>query len=69
MVKPGETTPPLIQGVKTAQETNTDNITDFDIVVYSESVQTTEIYADIPATPDSSWNWRAAWTSFLSLSQ
>ena len=68
-LKPGETTPPLIQGVKTAQETNTDNITDFDIVVYSESVQTTEIYADIPATPDSSWNWRAAWTSFLSLSQ
>ena len=50
ILEAGETTPPLMNGVKTDftsydGDTNADNISDFDIVVYSESVQTTEINA------------------------
>ena len=68
----GQSTPPLIDGVKTnyaaaAGDTNVDNITDFDIVVYSESVQTSEIDASGTQYTDS--QRRQAWRSFLSLSQ
>ena len=47
----GQTTPPLMEGVQTnfaasEGDSNVDNIDDFDIVVYTETVQTTEINAD-----------------------
>ncbi len=73
---PGESTPPLITGIKTDYETavppsgqtaNVDKITDFDVFVYSESVQTVETKTGTvydSATDDNAW--RNAWKSFLS---
>ena len=68
IVKPNETTPPLIERVKTdftdqSDPDNTDNITDFDVIVYTESVQTTEINANGKVYQDS--EWQDAWRSFL----
>ncbi|MBQ2444274.1 MAG: hypothetical protein II501_03220 [Clostridia bacterium] len=68
----GSTTSPLINGVitdfTTAEgDTNADNISNFDIVVYSECVQTTEIDSD--GTVYTNNDWRSAWNSFLALSQ
>ena len=68
----GETTSPIINGVitdfTTAEgDTNVDNISDFDIVVYSECVQTTEIDSDGTVYTDN--DWRYAWSNFLSVSQ
>lgn len=66
-----EKTPNLIEKVKTDftedGTENIDNINDFDIVVYTESVQTTEI--DQNGTQYTDANWQTAWQSFLSLSQ
>lgn len=72
ILEAGETTPPLMNGVKTDftsydGDTNADNISDFDIVVYSESVQTTEINSAGRVYTDN--EWRLAWLSFLDLPQ
>lgn len=71
ILKVGETTPPLMDGVKTdfttsQGDTNVDNISDFDIVVYTESVQTTEINAAGTVYTDN--DWRLAWKKFLEVS-
>ena len=66
ILTPGETTPSLIEGVKTTFP-NTDSIRDFDIVVYSESVQTSEI--DSAGTKYQDGDWRIAWTIFLNPNQ
>ncbi|MBR2283436.1 MAG: hypothetical protein IJ874_03310 [Ruminococcus sp.] len=65
VLKKGEATPCLIEGIETdfGSGTNTDNITDFDMIVYSESVQTTETDESGKEYPDS--EWRDAWKSFL----
>ena len=68
----GQTTPPLMDGVQTnfaasEGDSNVDNIDDFDIVVYTETVQTTEINADGTEYTDS--DWKPAWRSFLDLQQ
>ena len=68
----GQTTPPLMDGVQTnfaasEGDSNVDNIDDFDIVVYAETVQTTEINADGTEYTDS--DWKPAWRSFLDLQQ
>ena len=70
ILTPGSTTPPLIQGIKTSfgNGTNTDQITDFDVIVYTESVQTVEIASGTeygPATEEDPTPWRTAWESFL----
>lgn len=69
VLKAGETTEKLIEGLKTDfrlsstdTDANPDKITDFDIIVYTESVQTVEtgtgkVYADA--------DWKIAWQSFL----
>lgn len=69
ILAPGEETPALIEKVRTvfSDGDNADHITDFDIVVYSESVQTTEINAAGTEFTDS--GWKDAWKSFLSLSE
>ena len=71
ILKPNEKTPNLIEKVKTDftedGTENIDNINDFDIVVYTESVQTTEI--DQNGTQYNDADWQTAWQSFLSLSQ
>lgn len=72
ILEAGETTPPLMNGVKTDftsydGDTNADNISDFDIVVYSESVQTAEINSAGRVYTDN--EWRLAWLSFLDLPQ
>ena len=71
ILKPNEKTPNLIEKVKTDftedGTENIDNINDFDIVVYTESVQTTEI--DQNGTQYTDAKWQTAWRSFLSLSQ
>lgn len=61
---------PLILGIKTdfGDGTNPDQITDFDVIVYSESVQTVEpgtgqVYAPTEGHPDA---WKDAWKAFLS---
>ena len=66
----GQTTPPLMEGVQTnfaasEGDSNAGNIDDFDIVVYTETVQTTEI--DAGGTEYTDNQWRQAWTSFLTL--
>ena len=71
ILKPNEKTPNLIEKVKTDftedGTENIDNINDFDIVVYTESVQTTEI--DQNGTQYTDAKWQTAWQNFLSLSQ
>lgn len=71
ILKPNEKTPNLIEKVKTDftedGTENIDNINDFDIVVYTESVQTTEI--NQYGTQYTDANWQTAWQNFLSLSQ
>ena len=71
ILKPNEKTPNLIEKVKTDftedDTENIDNINDFDIVVYTESVQTTEIDQNGRQYTDA--DWQAAWQSFLRLSQ
>lgn len=71
ILKPNEKTPNLIEKVKTDftedRTENIDNINDFDIVVYTESVQTTEI--DQNGTQYTDAKWQTAWQNFLSLSQ
>lgn len=66
----GQTTPPLMEGVQTnfaasEGDSNAGNIDDFDIVVYTETVQTTEIDADGTVYTDN--DWKPAWRSFLTL--
>ena len=80
ILKPSEAAPPLINGFSTdfreagnVDDSNTDRITDFDIIVYNESVQTVDIngteYSDDEAViNDDAKNWKAAWKSFLSIS-
>ena len=66
ILEPGETTPPLITGLHTVfGGSEPEHIKNFDVIVYSESVQTVEIqsgavYADTDANA-----WKAAWRSFL----
>lgn len=63
-VNPGEETNYLIQRVKTTYETsNVDEISDFEVIVYTETVQTTEI--DSTGTVYTDAQWRDAWESFL----
>lgn len=62
------TTDPLFTQVKlkyaeNSEDSNTDKIADFDIIVYSETVQTTEINSSGTVYSDS--DWRNAWRSFL----
>jgi hypothetical protein len=62
-------TPPLIEEIRTSfgTDSNPDRITDFEVIVYSESVQTVEtgtgeVYdTDTETVPA----WKRAWTSFL----
>ncbi len=72
ILQPGEKTPNLIDGVVTdfsddPDESNPDKITDFDIVVYSETVQTTEINEN--GTEYTGAQWKQAWKSFLNTPQ
>lgn len=67
----GDTTPTLFTKVKVDyryndSDSNIDKITDFDIIVYSETVQTTEIDASGTVYPDNQWD--TAWKSFLKIS-
>ncbi len=59
---------PLIRGVKTDFSSGTDNnidrIKDFDIIVYSETVQTTELGGE-EFEDNEKPAWRQAWESFL----
>ncbi|MEE5993745.1 MAG: hypothetical protein V3G42_10955 [Oscillospiraceae bacterium] len=63
--EPDNITTTLIEGINTnfGNDGNTDNITDFDVIVYSESVQTVEI--NTSGTQYSNPNWKDAWKSFL----
>ena len=68
ILKSGETTNSLIEGIETnfkldgtKNDTNTDRFTDFDIIVYSESVQTVEIDTSGTVYTD----YKTAWKSFL----
>ncbi len=61
---PEEETPPLLSKVKTEFE-NVYDISDFDIIVYSESVQTVEINASGTQYSD----YQKAWKSFLHISE
>lgn len=70
ILPPGSTTPPLIQGIKTSfgSDANADQITDYDVIVYTESVQTVEIASGTvygPATEEDPTPWRTAWEIFL----
>ena len=72
VLKPDETTTALIDSITTDfrtddTDTNTDNIKDFDIIVYSESVQTVEI--DTSGTVYTDTDWKKAWKSFLHISE
>ena len=73
ILEPGEETPALMNGVVTEyaqNDDNTDKITDFDIVVYSETVQTGEIgLSGASATEYKASQWDEAWRSFLALSE
>lgn len=63
-VNPGDETKYLIQSVKTTYETsNVDEISDFEVIVYTETVQTTEINAYGTVYGDD--DWMDAWKSFL----
>lgn len=67
---PGQTTgEPLIKSVKTdfnsAEDDNIDRIKDFDIIVYSETVQSTEIGGAGFEDNESGPAWKQAWESFL----
>ncbi len=70
ILPPGEETTALIEKIKTefSNDSNTDKINDFDIVVYSESVQTTEINAAGTEYTNAADDWKNAWRSFLALS-
>ena len=64
ILAPNAVTPPLIEEIRTSfgTDSNPDRITDFEVIVYSESVQTVEtgtgaVYADA--------DWKIAWQSFL----
>lgn len=65
ILAPGDVTPALIEKVKTtfSDSDNPDEITGFDIIVYTESVQTTEI--DAAGTQYNDSDWKTAWRSFL----
>jgi hypothetical protein len=60
----GEETSPLLSSVKTDFESTYD-ISDFDIIVYSESVQTIEINASGTQYTE----YEKAWKSFLHISE
>ena len=62
ILAPGEETPPLILGIETDYGSNPDQIKEFDVIVYSESVQTVEIAS---GTVYAAEEWRKAWRSFL----
>ena len=66
-----QTTPALFTKVKVDyrdndSDSNIDKIDDFDIIVYSETVQTTEINAS--GTVYTGGQWETAWRSFLKIS-
>lgn len=61
---PGDSTPALISRVKT-EYGSIEDISDFDIIVYSETVQTTEI--DDSGTVYTDNRWEDAWESFLKI--
>ena len=61
-VAPGSSTPPLISKIKTAYDSVYD-ISDFEIIVYSETVQTVE--TDTSGTVYAASDWKTAWSSFL----
>ena len=71
----GQTTPPLFTDIlvdysKSPSGSNTgsniDKITDFEMIVYAETVQTTEINSSGTVYGDS--DWKQAWKSFLKVS-
>ena len=69
----GETTPDLFTDVLvdyrdppgSGADTNIDKITDFEMIVYAETVQTTEINASGTVYNDT--QWKDAWKSFLKI--
>lgn len=74
ILAPGESTPSLIEGIKTDfGDGDSDQIKDFEIIVYSESVQTVEtgsgqVYAppEDPEDPEADQTpWKTAWKQFL----
>ena len=73
VVEPQGETPTLFTNVKVnyttdPTDTNIDKITDFEIIVYSETVQTTETNASAAGTVFSDADWLNAWKSFLKVS-
>lgn len=69
ILAPNAVTPPLIAEIRTDFGTgsNPDQITDFEVIVYSESVQTVETGTGDVYDSDSETvpAWKAAWISFL----
>lgn len=67
VLEPNAETNALIEEVKTnfGSDSNTDNITDFNIIVYSESVQTVELNESGTVYADD--QWKDAWKSFLTI--
>lgn len=68
VVQPNETTEPLFTKVKVKysdneEDSNIDKITDFDIIVYTETVQTTELNGNVYTNTE----WKDAWKSFLQM--
>lgn len=64
-LEPNASAAALMDGIKTkfGEGTDTDKITDFDVIVYSECVQTTETGTGAEYTAEGSW--KTAWKSFL----
>ena len=52
-------------GLFKMEDPNLDKITDYDIIVYSETVQTTEINSDATSKVYTDAEWKDAWKSFL----
>ncbi len=52
-------------GLFKMEDPNLDKITDYDIIVYSETVQTTEITSDSSSKVYTDEEWKQAWKSFL----
>ena len=69
ILAPGASTPPLIEGIETTfDEDDPDQITEFNVIVYTEGVQTVEIaMGEVygPATAEAPTPWKTAWRSFL----
>ena len=66
ILEPGETTPPLISALCTDfGSSEPEHIKNFDVIVYSESVQTVEIKSGLVYDDTDPDAWKTAWRSFL----